>query len=164
MGIPLLMIALFAAGEEEPQLAGYYGFQSLEVFKLSDRTANLSSGDFNHDGRSDVVLANNAHHRLDILLQRSGPPEKPTTSGLERTINSVTDPWRFEHVKLPVDHDVAALAVGDFNHDGRDDLAYFGTPDQLVVRFQPESGAWTKKFQLRVPDVQASQWCIAQET
>jgi hypothetical protein len=155
-----ICVAPFAWSADEPSLAEYYGFQNLEVFKLSERMGSLLAGDFNHDGRTDLVIANNQNHRLDLLLQRSAPPETPVKS-IDDRINSVTDHWRFELVKLPVDHDVAALAIGDFNGDGRQDLAYFGAPDQLVIRYQPESGPWTSKHQVRVPDVQPGQWCIA---
>jgi len=158
--VAVAQASVASAADDEPSLAQYYGFQSLEAFKLSSRTHSLQVGDFNRDGRTDVVVVNNANHRLDLLLQRSTKPDQPGPA-VDQTVNSIVDHWRFELVKVPVDYDIAALAVGDFNHDGRDDVACFGTPDQLVIRFQPELGPWTAKNQLRIPDVLPTQWCMA---
>ena len=40
------------------------------------------------------------------------------------------------------------------------DIVYFGTPDQLVIRFQPAEGEWTEKKQQRIPDASPSQWFL----
>lgn len=141
--------------------AEYYGFQPVEVIKLSDRSSNLLSGDFNHDGLTDLVLIDNSHHRLDLLIQRKEPPtEGPRTVDL-RDVNRIDNPWRFDHQKLPVDQDVVSLTTGDFNHDGRTDLAYFGNPDQLVIRYQSEEATWNQKQQIRLSDIAAAQWCLS---
>jgi hypothetical protein len=152
-------LASTVSAAEDAPLAGDYGFLGLEVFKLTERAGSLQAGDFNHDGRTDVVTINNSQHRFDVLLQRATRVETPTKLVGERA-NTLTDDWRFEPLKLPVDHDVGAFTVGDFNHDGRQDLAYFGLPDQLVIRYQPETGPWTAKRQQRIPDVLPTQWCL----
>lgn len=54
------------------ELSQFYGFKPLELVKLSDRSGNLVSGDFNHDGITDLAIADNAHSRIDLLLQRGG--------------------------------------------------------------------------------------------
>ena len=145
---------------EESPLAQYYGFKPVEVFKLAERSGNMLTGDLNHDGLTDLILVDNSHSRLDLMIQRSEKPgtkEKP----VGRTdVNVIDDAWRFDHQKLPVDHDVAAMTLGDFDGDGRTDIVYFGTPDQLVIRFQPEKGEWTRTKKQRIPDVAASQWFL----
>lgn len=156
-----VIFAGMAETSSEPSLAECYGFQKLEVFKLTERTGSLQAGDFNHDGRTDVVLVNNSQHRLDLLLQRPASPPPHSERSPTAGVNTLTDPWRFELVKLPVDEAVASLIVGDFNHDGRDDLAYFSLPDQLVVRFQSATGTWQETWQVRLPDVFPTQWCLA---
>lgn len=143
-------------------LAAYYGFKPVEIFKLSERAESLMTADFNHDGLLDVIVIDNQQSRLDLLLQRRDKSEKPATVPLNgRDANPITDHWRFELKKLPVDQEVAAITLGDFNGDGRTDIAYYGLPDQLVIRYQPKSGEWNTKTQIRVPDVQAGQWCLA---
>lgn len=145
---------------EDADLSQYYGFRPIEVFKLSDRSTNLVSGDLNHDGLADLILVDNGHSRLDLLIQRKEPP-KTSEKPIGRTdVNSVEDHWRFERKKLAVDREVGALALGDFNGDGRVDIAYFGNPDQLIIRFQPEKGEWTEKSQQRVPDVAPAPWIL----
>lgn len=139
------------------ELAQNYGFQALEIIKLSPRSANLVAGDMNHDGLTDLVIADNSHSRIDLLLQR---PNKPAAVATKVEVNQFPPHWRFEHVKLSVDHEVAAMALGDFNSDGRTDIAYFGAPDKFVVRFQPKSGEWTEKTIIRLPDVAATAWVV----
>ncbi|MFO1045199.1 MAG: VCBS repeat-containing protein [Planctomycetaceae bacterium] len=145
---------------DETSLSQYYGFRPIEVFKLSERSSNMLSGDLNHDGLADLVLVDNSKSRLDLLIQRK-EAAKVTEKPIGRSdVNSVEDHWRFEHRKLPVDREVSAVALGDFNGDGRTDIAYFGNPDQLVIRFQPEKGEWTEKTQQRVPDVAPTPWFL----
>lgn len=148
------------AQEEETinELAQFYGFKPLELIKLSDRSANLVVGDFNHDGVTDLAIADNAHSRIDLLLQRTAKPAAAAASKPE--VNQFPPHWRFEQRKLTVDHEIAAMAVGDFNHDGRTDLAYFGGTDKLVIRYQPQAGEWTEKTTIRLPDVPALAWVV----
>lgn len=140
------------------ELSPYYGFKPLELVKLSDRSGNLVSGDFNHDGITDLAIADNAHSRIDLLLQRGAKPANAPAGKVE--VNQFAPHWRFEHRKLSVDHDIAAMAVGDFNHDGLTDVAYFGGTDKLVIRFQPKAGDWSEKTTIRLPDVPSLAWVV----
>ncbi len=147
--------------EEDSPLAQNYGFKPIEAFKLSERSANLLTGDLNHDGLTDVLLVDNSKSRIDLLLQRKAAPATRERKAGATDVNVVEDHWRFEHVKLAVDQEVSAVALGDFNGDGRTDIVYFGSPDQLVIRYQPEQGPWTQKKQQRVPDASPSPWFFA---
>ncbi len=144
--------------EAADSLAPYYGFSGLEIFKLERRSGNMQKGDFNADGLLDLVLVDNSHSRLDLLVQRKqGEEDKPGR------VNEITNDWRFRHQKVPVDRQVAALSVGDLNNDGRTDIAYLGLPDRLIVRYQPEAGKsdWSKRFTTRLPNLQPAMWMMA---
>ena len=43
--------------------------------------------------------------------------------------------WRFEHKTIALDKQLASMAVGDFNGDGRTDIACLGVPDRLIDLF-----------------------------
>ncbi|MGD9856326.1 MAG: FG-GAP repeat domain-containing protein [Planctomycetaceae bacterium] len=148
-----------AADDEEVDLAAHYGFGPLEIFKLERRSHSMLAGDFNHDGRTDLAIVDNSHSRIDLLLQREAPPAGDDVQ-IPKTANEISSHWRFEHAKIPVDRNVSAMSVGDFNGDGRADLAYFGDPDRLVLRFQPESGDWSDSRQMRLADVEGQAWGI----
>lgn len=143
---------------EDVDLSQFYGFKPVELFKLEERSANMLAGDLNNDGRVDLAIVDNGNSRIDLLIQRDKQPEK---SKDETTINSIKSDWRFKHEKLPVDRQVGALTLGDFNGDGRVDVCYFGAPDRLVVRFQPEEGDWTERTSYRLPDVAPAAWILA---
>ncbi|MGV2335749.1 MAG UNVERIFIED_CONTAM: VCBS repeat-containing protein [Planctomycetaceae bacterium] len=58
--------------------------------------------------------------------------------------------------KLPLDRAVAAIELGDFNADGRADIAAVGAPDQFSIRFQPAAGVrdWSEIWSVRLPDLE----------
>ncbi len=161
----LLAMLVFAPGvslaeddEVFSELTDQYGFRPLELFKLSERSANMVAGDLNHDGLNDLVIADNSHSRIDLLLQRAAQPAADPGAKVE--VNQFRPHWRFEHRKLSVDHEIAAMALGDFNSDGRTDIAYFAAPDKLVIRTQPNAGEWTEKTTIRLPEVPALAWVV----
>ncbi|MFV0442674.1 MAG: FG-GAP repeat domain-containing protein [Planctomycetaceae bacterium] len=143
----------------EKSLGDYFGFDPLEIFKLEQRSHSMLAGDFNSDGRNDLAVVDNSHSRIDILLQRTAPPsDAPPADGTD--VNRVDSHWRFEHTKLPVDRQVDALIAGDFNGDQKTDLAYFGQPDRLIVRYQTDGKDWSDKWETRLADVSASTWSL----
>jgi hypothetical protein len=149
------------AQEGPTGLSACYGFKKLEIFKLEHRLANMLAGDLNHDGLTDLVLVDNSHSRIDLLQQRKQKPVETTSKSPKRPVNALDNDWRFEHRKILVDKQIASLTLGDFNGDGRTDIAYFGMPDRLVVRHQPETGDWTDRDTFRLPEVPESRWNLA---
>lgn len=161
LGGLLAFVAGAVAAEEgvaPPRLGDYYGFGPLEIFKVENRSHSMIAGDFNSDGRTDLACVDNSHSRIDLLLQRETSPEEAPAPPLD--VNELRSHWRFEHLKLPVDRQVDALAAGDFNSDGKVDLAYFGQPDRLVVRYQTDGREWSQKWETRLADVSVETWGI----
>src|SRR5579871_1638772 len=103
------------ADESVSELAQYFGFGPLELFKMQQRSGNMLVGDLNHDGLNDLVLVDNSNSRIDILQQRSKPDSAATTKSTK--INAIANDWRFEHRKMSVDKAIASLTLGDFNGD-----------------------------------------------
>lgn len=161
--VALLGLPSSPASGDDPDgtinLADYYGFEGPEIFKLQQRSANMLAGDLNGDGLTDLVLVDNSHSRIDLLQQRKTKPSDDSPA--EPAVNGIGNDWRFEHRKIPVDKEVASMTLGDFNGDGRTDIAYFGVPDRLVIRHQPESGEWTHRQSIRLPEVNPVQWTMA---
>lgn len=150
-----------SAQDVPSELAQYYGFRPLEIFKLQHRSSNMIAGDLNSDGLTDLALIDNSNSRIDILQQRKKQPEPPEKV-TSRDANSFKGDWRFEHKKLPVDKALAAMCLGDFNGDGRTDIAYLGLPDRIITRLQSETGEWKSGQSFRLPDLQAlSMWMMA---
>ncbi len=138
----------------------YYGFKPVEVYKLEPRSSNLLTGDFNNDGLTDLALFDNSHARIDLLLQRRRPEEPTVEPGLS-SVNDVKGDSRFDHKTIALDKQLASMAIGDFNGDGRTDIACLGVPDRLMIYFQPASGEWNDHTMVRVPDVPPTQWIMA---
>jgi len=152
----LITASLTAHAEEE--LSSQFGFEGLEIYKISFRSGNLLAGDFNHDGKQDVLVIDNSKSRIDLFQQRG--PETDKTSNIANSANEILNDQRFEHRKLPVDHRISSLTVGDLNHDGRTDIAYIGLPDRLVVLMQQEDTSFEAIPEQRLAGVSTSSWAI----
>jgi hypothetical protein len=120
-----------SARAEEPRLADYFGFLPLEIYKLDPRIGNLVLADFDGDKINDIAVINNGRSRIDLLLSGKKPEEGERTPGLDT--NEVANDRRMRLVSVPVNKEVVSLQAGDLNGDGKPDLAFYGTPAEVVV-------------------------------
>ena len=139
----LLLAALSVQAADTP---GIY-FDGPEVIKLDWNTSSPRAGDFNGDGLQDLVLLNQDRARIEFLLQRKDgvkPGEPERTSRTDRW-NPILEVSRLEKQPLVIGHSAWSLAVGDWNGDGRPDIAYTNDEDKLVLRTQGHPGDWSQK-------------------
>lgn len=123
-----------------------------EVAKLAWDVRSMVPADFDRDGKLDLALINNENAKLVLLYQRV--PGSPAVAGAQRAVSR--DRWepqledsRFQKVSLPADQRHFALTVGDFDSDGRPDVALTGATDALTVRFQGENAGFVKTWNYR---------------
>lgn len=131
----LLALAFMAAplrADDDPRAAEYFGFLPLEIYKFeNNRISNLATADIDGDGVNDILLADNSKSRLYFLLTSKGPSESLDKS----EVNQVVSDRRMRLKSIAVNKEVSSLQTGDFNGDGKVDIAYFGTPAELVVHY-----------------------------
>ena len=150
-----------ADDQEENHYAQFYGFSSVELYKSDKRSFGLTAGDFNSDGLTDLVTVDNRASCLRIFQQRESKEAREKKTG--KYVNDLQSDWRFDIRQITVDKQVAGLVCKDMNSDGRLDVAYIGTPDRLVIRYQPENpkAEWSEKFSVRLPELAPAAWMIA---
>ena len=126
-----------AARADEPKLAEYFGFKPLEIYKLDARISNLVVRDLDGDKVDDVAVVNNGRSRIDLLLSGKGPADGPAPGA---DPNQVPNDRRMRLRSVPVNKEVLNLQAGDFDGDGQVDLAYYGTPAELVILYNQGGG------------------------
>ena len=118
-----------------------------EVVKLDWNTRSLQAVDLNHDGRIDLAVINNDESSIDLLYQlKAGEPlDNVPVSDRTNRWEPVLQDAHFRKISVTTGITVFDLVTGDFNGDGRIDLAYTGDPQALTLRLQEKDGTWTEK-------------------
>ena len=132
------LTAGMAVRADESRLGDYFGFLPLEIYKLDTRISNLLLEDLDGDKIDDIVVVNNARSRIDMLL--SGKKAGDGAGRAKEGPNEVANDRRMRLVSVPVNKEVVSLQVGDLNNDGKADLAYYGTPAELVIMLNDGGG------------------------
>lgn len=134
-------------------------FSAPEVLKLDWNTRSPRMADFNGDGRPDLAVLNLDRSRIEFLVQgEAGPVEgAPEKKSNRDRWNPVLEWSRFERQPLVVGQPMYALAVGDWNGDGRADVAYTTDDGHLVWRFQGEKPFdWSEKREFPLDSVSSA--------
>ncbi len=134
LALLLALVAASCAGfsaADEPASAEFFGFKPLELYKLDNRISVLTLDDYDGDKAQDIAVANNARSRIDLFLTTPGASEDPAQERSDA--NRVVYTKRMRLKTLPVNKEVVSIAAGDFDGDKRVDLAYYGTPAELVL-------------------------------
>ncbi len=140
------------AGNAAPTPDLPIAFDGPRVMKLSWSTSSLIAADFDGDGRQDIALINSAQARIDLLYQLK-PGEKPRQTA--RPVSSSRwepelDDAPFQKASIVTGQTMHALAAGDFDGDRRMDIAYTNDQGRLVIRYQDEDEAWTRRTEFEI--------------
>jgi hypothetical protein len=140
----VLFAALPAPAQQQPaersKLADYFGFQPPEIYKLERRIANLMVRDLDGDKVGDIVVGNNARSRIDLLLSSKRPAEEAETRPFRKEPNELEFDRRMRLASVPVNKELVSIDCGDFNGDGKPDLAFYGTPAEVEILFNEGPG------------------------
>ncbi len=135
--------ALSATAQADP-VTNRFGFTGPEIFPIDPAIGLLRVADLNGDGLNDLVIANNARSKLNLLYNQTGltnlVPARPAT---KRELNDLPASARFRLESIASEKRIAALVVTDLNGDGRPDLAYYGEPKELVVVYNQGPNGWS---------------------
>ncbi len=154
----LFAFNLLVAGpppEGEDSLAGYFGFEGLEIVTIDRGAGPLTVADINGDGLGDLIVVNNHASRIELHYQKPGAtPDDAVTSGSR--VNDLPEHWRFRREFFSVGHRVQAVVPHDFDGDGRTDLIYAGAPSQLVFVRQRADGEFEVTRKQMVKNISAN--------
>ncbi len=134
-----------ARAAEVPSSAQKFGFSGPEIFPIEYLVSHLRAADINGDGLLDLVVANNARSKINILFNQTGKTNTPavTATGTKKDINELPPDARFRIDSISSEKRISSLVVADLNGDGRPDLAYFGEPKELLVQYNVDGASWS---------------------
>lgn len=157
--LTLFVSVAAARGDEPANLADYFGFLPVEVYKLDQRINNLTIKDLDGDKIDDITVVNNGRSRIELLLSTPGPND--FDKGITKETNEIVGDRRMRLKSISVNHEVVALGVGDFNGDGKIDLAYYGTPAELVILYNQGKGRFGDIKKIAAGEAISSNLCLA---
>jgi len=134
------------AGHVQAESTNRFGFGGPEVFPLDYGIGFLQVRDLDGDGLNDIITVNNARSKINLLYNRTGNTNAPTTAAKigRRDINELPADARFRIESIASEKRITSFAAADFNGDGLGDLAYFGEPKELVVQFNQGTNGWSQ--------------------
>jgi hypothetical protein len=109
-------------------------FAAQRTFAAGSKPAGVRVGDFNGDGRPDLAVANYNGNTVSVLLNTTSAGSSPASFAAQNTFATGSGPF--------------SVGVGDFNGDGRPDLAVVNTSvnSVSVLLNTAAAGAITASF------------------
>ena len=149
-----LCLAVGMSVSQEKQSDEAFGFIGPEVFPIDNLISILRAADVNGDGLNDLVVANNRRSKISILYNRSGdePEDAEAKWGGTFTANQLPPDARFRIESVASEKRIFGMAIADFNGDSLPDLAYYGTPQELVLQFNGGANGWGEIERYAVKD------------
>ena len=120
-----------------------FGFTGPEVFPIDNLITQLHAADLDGDGRTDLVVVNNARSKINLLYNQTGRTNRPPVRPVKREVNELPPDARFRLESIASEKTITALVVADLNGDGKPDLAYYGVPKELLVLYNQGDGSWS---------------------
>lgn len=140
---------------QDEDLAGYFGFDGLEVIKIGRLAGPITCADVNGDGLTDLIAVNNYASRIELHYQRPDAQADDPVPAPAR-VNEFPEHWRFRRQSISVTHAVRAVVVDDFDSDGLQDLIYAGDPAEIVFVRQSQPGLFEVSRRHRVKNLSAA--------
>lgn len=139
-----LLLAAAAPASAAETAAQRFGFTGPEIFPIDNLVSLLRVADLDGDGLNDLLLANNARAKLNLLYNQTGKTNAEATARVgPRDVNELPPGARFRLDSIASEKRISGLVVEDLNGDRRPDLAYFGDPKELLVQYNLGGGAWS---------------------
>lgn len=160
MSASVLLATAGAASGATPtpaSLARFFGFDEPRTIVVDENCGPALAADIDGDGKSDLVIVNNAKSRIEVHRQREAAR---TDEQMERElkVNELPPSRWFDKTEVSVAHRVTGFRVFDVDGDGRQDIVYAGVPGEIVVLKQKTQALnFEVLSKRRVPDLTAGQ-------
>lgn len=158
----VLLLACTGPLVADDDLADYFGFGPLEIYKLKTGIRQLTLADIDGDDIPEVLVWNAWKNRIEVFYNPSfghKHPAEPQTESRQR--NEVPDQGPLRRFSVPVAYRLADMEVGDVTGDGRADIVFFGEPKELVVLPGNDEGGFGPPRGYRAAEGQPHAGCLA---
>jgi len=146
---------MIPAAARAAEATNRFGFTGPEIFPIDSQIGLLHAADIDGDGKTDIVVVNNARSKISLLFNQTGktnsPAAKPTT---KREMNELPPDARFRLDSIASEKRIAAMVVKDLNGDGRPDICYYGEPKELVLIYNQGTNGWSTPKRWPIEDGQ----------
>lgn len=125
--------------------AAQFGFSGPEIFPIDFALTFLKTADLDGDGLNDLIVVNNLRSKINLLYNRTGNTNAPSTPAKvgRKDINELPSDARFRVESVSSEKRISSLCIEDLNGDHRPDLIYYGEPKELVVQFNQGTNGWS---------------------